>query len=133
MPLVERFELQHIDQPTGSIVVAESERNVPFSIRRVYFLHHVPGTQRRGGHAHKKLTQIAVCAQGSCRFRLDDAVETAEVVLSSPHEGILIRPMIWHDMSEFSDDCVFLVLASEHYDESDYIRSYDEFKHAAAR
>ena len=106
---------------------------MPFSIRRVYFLHHVPATQKRGGHAHKKLTQIAVCARGSCRFHLDDGIETAEVVLSGPHAGIVIRPMIWHEMSEFSDDCLFLVLASEHYDESDYIRSYDEFTHAAAR
>jgi dTDP-4-dehydrorhamnose 3,5-epimerase-like enzyme len=133
MSLVERFELQHIDGPAGSIVVAQGERDVPFPIRRVYYLHSVPPNQTRGLHAHKSLTQLAVCVRGSCRFRLDDGRETAEVVLSNPHEGIIIRPMLWREMSEFSEDCVLLVLASDHYDESDYIRNYEDFKNAVAR
>ena len=132
MPLVERFEFHHVDGAAGSIVIAQSELDVPFPIRRVYFLHGVPATQVRGAHAHRKLIQIAVCARGSCRFRLDNGIETATVELSSPHEGIVIRSMVWREMSDFSDDCVLLVLASEHYDEGDYIRSYEEFKNAVA-
>jgi dTDP-4-dehydrorhamnose 3,5-epimerase-like enzyme len=133
MPVVERFHFQHIDSATGSIVVAQGERDVPFAIKRIYFLHSVPPAQTRGLHAHKTLTQIAVCVRGSCKIRLDNGRETADVVLSSPHEGILIRPMLWREMSEFSEDCVLLVLASDHYDEADYIRNYEDFKNAFAR
>lgn len=132
MSLVERFAFQHVDSATGSIVIAQGERDVPFPIRRVYFLHGVPARQARGAHAHKRLTQIAVCAKGRCRFHLDNGRETADVVLSSPHEGIVLRPMLWREMSEFSPDCVLLVLASDYYDESDYIRSYEEFKRDVA-
>jgi UDP-2-acetamido-3-amino-2,3-dideoxy-glucuronate N-acetyltransferase len=128
VPLVEHFELQHIDAATGSIVVAQGERDLPFAIKRVYFLHSVPADQTRGLHAHKTLVQLAVCVKGSCRFHLDDGRDSADVVLSSPHHGIVIRPMLWREMSHFSSDCVLLVLASEHYDEADYIRSYEEFK-----
>ena len=132
MALVERFAFQHIVNPAGSIVVGQGGLDVPFAIKRIYYLYGVPATQRRGAHAHKSLIQIAVCPRGSCRFRLDNGRETAEVTLSSPYEGIVIRPMIWRDMMDFSEDCVLLVLASEHYDESDYIRNYDDFKKACA-
>ena len=131
--LVERFAFQHIDSPTGSIVVAHGERDVPFAIRRVYYLHGIPSGQRRGAHAHKTLTQIAVCVAGRCTFRLDDGRDSAEVVLDNPHEGLIIRPKMWRDMYDFSADCVLLVLASEPYDEADYIRDYEEFKRAYAR
>jgi hypothetical protein len=132
MPLVERIALQHVDDRNGSIVVAEAERGVPFAVRRVYFLHGVPQGEVRGGHAHKALVQVAVCVHGSCRFHLDDGVNTADVVLDTPHEGIVIRSMVWRTMSEFSPGAVLLVLASDYYDERDYIRSYDEFIHAVA-
>jgi hypothetical protein len=130
MSLVERFAFQRIENAGGTIVVAQGERDVPFAIKRIYFLHGVPTDQTRGMHAHKTLIQIAVCVSGRCRFRLDNGVETEEVTLSKPDEGIVIRPMIWREMFEFSKDCVLLVLASEHYDESDYIRSYEAFKDA---
>jgi dTDP-4-dehydrorhamnose 3,5-epimerase-like enzyme len=130
VPLVKRIELQHIDAATGSIVVAQGELDVPFAIKRVYFLHSVPAGQTRGNHAHKTLVQLAVCVSGSCRFRLDDGRETAEVLLDSPHDGLLIESMMWREMYEFSENCVLLVLASERYDESDYLRSYEEFKRA---
>jgi UDP-2-acetamido-3-amino-2,3-dideoxy-glucuronate N-acetyltransferase len=133
MPLVERVTLQHVDDASGSIVIGEAERNVPFEIRRVYYLHNVPQGANRGGHAHKELVQLAVCVHGSCRFGLDNGAETADVILDSPHEGILIRSMVWRTMSEFSPGAVLLVFASAHYDERDYIRSYDEFIHAVAR
>jgi dTDP-4-dehydrorhamnose 3,5-epimerase-like enzyme len=131
MALVERIRFQHIENDAGSIVVAESERSVPFAIQRVYYLFGVPAEQRRGAHAHKTLTQVAVCVKGSVRFRLDNGRESEEVVLSRPNEGIVIRPMFWRDMYDFSSDCVLMVLASAHYDERDYIRNYDEFIHAS--
>ena len=130
MPLVERFQFEHHVNPTGSLVVAHGEANVPFPIRRIYFVYGVPPHQVRGRHAHKTLTQVAVCARGSCRFLLDNGAETAEIELSTPNEGIVLRPMVWHEMSEFSEDCVLLVLASDAFDESDYIRNYEEFKRA---
>jgi len=130
MPVVERFQFQHLANPAGSIVVAHGERDVPFAIRRIYFLYGVPADQMRGRHAHKTLTQIAVCVRGSCRFCLDDGHERTELVLSKPYEGLVIRPMMWREMSDFSEDCVLLVLASDAYDESDYIRDYEEFKNA---
>jgi len=133
MPLIERIHFKHADHVGGSLVVAEGEQTVPFAIRRTYFLHSVPPNHTRGLHAHKALTQVAVCARGSCLFRLDDGFETAELRLDSPNDGVLIRPMVWHEMSEFTSDCVFLVLASDHYDESDYIRSYEDFKRAVDR
>jgi dTDP-4-dehydrorhamnose 3,5-epimerase-like enzyme len=133
MSLIEPFHLRHVENAGGTIVIAQGELDVPFPIRRVYYLHGIPPGQTRGMHAHKQLTQIAVCVHGSCRFRLDNGRETAEVVLSNPHEGIIIRPMLWREMSEFTADCVLLVLASEHYDEADYIRNYEDFKRAVAR
>lgn len=132
MPLIEPYQFQHQVNPEGSIIVAQGELDVPFPIRRMYFLHSVPPGQVRGRHSHKALTQIAVCAQGSCRFRLDNGSESAELLLDRPDQGIIIRPMIWREMFDFSPGCVLLVLASEHYDESDYIRDYDEFKRAVA-
>jgi len=128
MALVERFAFQHFVNPAGSIAVAEGGKDVPFEIKRIYYLYGVPAGQMRGAHAHKALIQIAVCVAGSCRFRLDNGVETAEVTLSKPNEGIVLRPMTWREMTDFSPDCVLLVLASEHYDESDYIRDYKTFK-----
>jgi UDP-2-acetamido-3-amino-2,3-dideoxy-glucuronate N-acetyltransferase len=132
MPLVERFQFQHLLNPEGSIVVAHSERDVPFAIQRIYYLYGVPSGQTRGFHAHKTLMQIAVCVRGSCRFRLDNGAESDEIVLSKPSEGIVIRPMMWREMSEFTDDCVLLVLASAPYDESDYIRNYQDFRNVVA-
>jgi dTDP-4-dehydrorhamnose 3,5-epimerase len=133
MSLIESIDLQHHVHPSGSLVVAQSELGVPFAIRRTYFVYGVPEDQLRGRHAHKTLTQLALCARGRCRFRLDDGHETAELLLDRPNLGIILRPMVWHEMFDFSDDCVLLVLASAHYDEGDYIRDYNEFKRAVAK
>ena len=133
MPLVEPFKFQSIEQASGSIVIGEGERNVPFPIRRVYFLHGLNKGVRRGFHAHRDLVQIAVCAHGSCMFHLDDGAQTAEVQLDQPAVGLIVRPMIWHEMYDFSANCVLLLLASKHYDEEDYLRSYEDFKIVANR
>ena len=82
---------------------------------------------RRGFHAHKKLKQILICVKGSCKILLDDGIEKAEVLLDKPNKGLLIESHLWREMFDFSEDAVLMVLASELYDESDYIRDYDEF------
>jgi dTDP-4-dehydrorhamnose 3,5-epimerase-like enzyme len=126
------MDIKLIDFPAlgddrGSLVALESNTDIPFDIKRVYYIF---GTQQgvaRGFHAHKKLKQVAVCVTGKCKMVLDSGVNQAEIWLDSATKGVLIEDMIWREMHDFSDDCVLLVLASEHYDESDYIRNYDEF------
>jgi dTDP-4-dehydrorhamnose 3,5-epimerase-like enzyme len=111
----------------GSLVALESNKHVPFDIKRVYYIF---GTQKevsRGFHAHRHLTQVAVCVTGKCRMVLDDGKQRSEIWLDSSTKGILIKDMVWREMHDFSEDCVLLVLASEHYDEDDYIRDFDEF------
>lgn len=125
--LFEEIRLPLLGDARGSLAVLESLENVPFSISRVYYIF---GTQigvSRGFHAHKELRQIAVCVAGKCRMVLDSGIAKETVWLDTPTKCITIDPFIWHEMHDFSEDCVLLVLASAHYDESDYIRNYDEF------
>lgn len=111
----------------GMLVALETNKEVPFDIKRVYYMYDtVPGV-RRGYHAHKKLQQILICTSGSCKIHLDDGKDTAEVVLDKPYEGLLVTNNMWREMYDFSPDAVLMVLASELYDESDYIRDYHQF------
>ena len=112
----------------GSLVALESNKNIPFEIKRVYYIFDTKSGVVRGLHAHKDLSQVMVCLKGSCRIVLDNGCTKEQVVLDSPDKGLLIDSMMWREMHDFSADCVLLVLASEHYDEADYIRDYDEFK-----
>ncbi len=109
----------------------ESNRNVPFDIRRVYYITGMSPDQPRGFHAHRQLQQVAVCVAGRCRMVLDDGKTRNETWLDTPDNGVLIGNMVWREMHDFSSDCVLLVLASELYDEADYIRDYDAFLRAA--
>lgn len=111
----------------GSLVALEAAKTVPFDIQRVYYLFGTKPGVSRGFHAHRKLQQVAVCVTGKCRMVLDDGKTREEVWLDSPVKGLLIGNLIWREMHDFSPDCVLLVLASEHYDEMDYIRDYSEF------
>jgi len=111
----------------GSLIALEEYHNTPFDIKRVYYIFGTKEGVRRGFHAHKELKQIAICVSGSCMFHLDDGKNTQEFLLNSPNQGLLIEGLIWREMYNFSSDCVLLVLASEHYDEDDYIRDYDAF------
>ena len=111
----------------GSLIALEENYNTPFAIKRVYYIFGTKEGVRRGFHAHKELKQLAICVSGSCKFHLDDGKEKKEVLLESPDRGLLIEGLIWREMYDFSPDCVLLVLASEYYDESDYIRDYDDF------
>lgn len=117
-----------IGDSMGYLTPLEAERNVPFPIRRVYYVYDTAPGVRRGFHAHRRTRQLAICVHGSCRFHMDDGREKLSVLLDANTSGLLIEPMIWHEMDEFSDACVLLVLASEYYDESDYIRSREAFE-----
>jgi dTDP-4-dehydrorhamnose 3,5-epimerase-like enzyme len=112
----------------GSLISLESQKNIPFEIKRVYYIFGTQPGVSRGFHAHKELQQIAICISGSCHFILDNGLKKEEIFLNSPEKSIFIDPMIWHEMHNFSDNCVILVLASDYYNESDYIRSYNLFK-----
>lgn len=119
--------LQKHGDDRGSLVALEEENNIPFSIKRVYYIFDTKEGVRRGFHAHKELKQVAIAVKGSCRFLLDDGTERVEVVLDNPAQGLLIESYIWREMYDFSSDCVLMILADSHYDEKDYIRDYDDF------
>ena len=127
MNLVQWIKFPALGDERGSLVALEGNKSIPFDIKRVYY---ISGTQpgvARGFHAHKALKQVAVCITGKCRMLLANGTEKAEVWLDSPTQGLLIEEMVWREMHDFTPNCVLLVLASEHYDESDYIRDYEDF------
>lgn len=121
-------ELSKKGDARGALVVLEQHKDIPIEIKRVYYMFDTANDVRRGFHAHKKLTQIAIPVKGSCKFLLDDGNTVEHVLLASPTTGLVIEPMVWHEMFDYSDDCVLMVLADDYYDESDYIRSYEDFK-----
>ena len=126
--LIKLVDFSVLGDERGSLIALESNNQIPFDIHRVYYLYRTKPGVARGFHAHKKLKQLAVCIKGSCRFVMDDGENKEEVILSTPDKGLLIDAMQWHEMYDFSDDCVLMVLADQFYDESDYIRDYGEFK-----
>ena len=130
MSLIKIINLPTIGDNRGSLVAMEAMDKIPFNIKRAYFIFDTQKNVSRGFHAHKDLQQVAVCVAGKCRMTLDNGKKREDVWLDSPNKGIFIDKYIWREMHDFSEDCVLLVLVSEHYDESDYIRSYDDFKKA---
>ena len=122
------FEVKGDDR--GSLVALEALKNIPFAIKRVYYLTKLSADYPRGFHAHIELKQVAICLNGSCRFVLDNGQHKEEVVLDSSAVGLYIPEMIWREMHDFSEDCVLIVLASEYYAEADYIRDYTAFLEA---
>lgn len=127
MNLIEWIELPNLGDHRGSLVVAEANRNIPFNIQRLYYIFGAQPDVPRGFHAHKDLQQIAFCIQGSCKMLMDNGKEKLEVLIGQSNKGLFIPPMVWHEMHDFSKDCILLVLASDYYEESDYIRNYDQF------
>lgn len=116
------------DVPDGNLFIAEAGRQVPFDIKRVYFINNLANQKAvRGHHAHRKLEQAIFCISGSFTLHLDDGRTKQRVLLNDPSCGIRLGPMLWHTMSSFSYDCVILVLASDYFEEADYIRSHAEF------
>ena len=128
MSLIHWIDFPKIGDDRGNLVALEGNKNIPFSIKRVYYLFDLQSDIPRGFHAHKELIQVAVCVKGHCDILMDDGKSKEVVTLDAPDKGLLIDVMQWHEMQNFSDDCVLLVLASDYYCENDYIRSYDEFK-----
>ncbi len=122
-----------IDLPTiidqrGNLTYVQKSELIPFSISRVYYLHGVPKNGERGGHAHRELEQVIVAASGCFSVRLYDGYNWTSVKLHSPSEGLLLRNLVWRELSDFSSNSVCLVMASKSYDESDYIRCISEFE-----
>lgn len=134
MSLIKFLDLKTLGDERGHLVVLENNKNVPFEVKRVYYLTDTQPGVPRGFHAHKDLLQVAVCVSGKCLMKLDDGVGKEEVWLDTPDKAILIDKMVWHEMHDFSQNCVLLVLASDFYDEADYVRDYSRFlemvKHA---
>ncbi|EOA2695126.1 FdtA/QdtA family cupin domain-containing protein [Citrobacter portucalensis] len=125
---IELIPLQIHGDDRGSLVSLERDVNIPFDIRRVYYIFDTQQGVTRGYHAHIKLQQVAIALRGSCVFVMDDGKERVEITLNNPAQGLLIRSCIWREMKNFSPDCVLMVLADMEYDESDYIRDYEQFK-----
>lgn len=124
----EWIDFPKLGDERGELSVAESENHIPFGLKRAYWIFGTNKNVRRGFHAHHKLEQVAIAINGSCKMLLDDGEKKTNVILDSPTRGIKVNPLIWHEMFEFTEDCILLVLASDVYDESDYIRDYEEFR-----
>jgi len=120
--------LSKINNRAGNITIVEGNKNVPFEIKRLYYLYDIPGGEDRGGHAHKELHQLIIAASASFDVMLDDGTNKKIVTLNRPDYGLMIVPGIWRELMEFSSGSICLVLASEIYLAQDYIRGYDAFK-----
>ena len=123
--------IKYVFQPhgdeRGQLIALEEFKDIPFEIKRVYYMYDTAKGVTRGHHAHKSLEQILVCIHGSCKVLLDNGKEKKVIPLEKPYEGLYVASHMWHEMSDFSADAVLMVLASDLYDESDYLRNYDEF------
>lgn len=132
MDLVDVFTLDVFGDHRGSLIsLEENSKCIPFSIKRVYYIFDTKEDIIRGKHAHKELEQIVISVSGECDFFVDNGFEQQVIKMDHPSKAIHIRNMVWREMMNFSEDCVLLVLASEHYDLNDYIFDYDEFVNAA--
>ena len=124
---IKMYDFQQHGDKRGMLVALEEMKDIPFEVKRIYYMYDTVAGVRRGYHAHKALQQILIAIHGSCKIHLDDGNDTAEVVLDKPYEGLYLSNNVWREMYDFSDDAVLMVLASEYYDENDYIRNYHDF------
>jgi len=122
------MNLPKVTDKRGNLTFIEGNRHIPFEIKRVYYLYDVPGGESRGGHAHRRLQQFIIAASGSFDVILDDGFERKRFHLNRSYYGLYVPPMIWRELNNFSSGSVCLVLASEPYDDDDYIRDYETFK-----
>ncbi|HVX51921.1 MAG TPA: FdtA/QdtA family cupin domain-containing protein [Chitinophagaceae bacterium] len=132
LPLVYDCNILHlpkIENVSGSITPIEGNKEIPFAIKRIYYLYDVPGGANRGGHAHKKLHQLIVAASGSFDILLDDGIIKKTIQLNRPYYGLYLPAGIWRDIFNFSSGAICLVLASDYYDAAEYIRDYNDFLH----
>ena len=127
--MIARYEdFQRMGDDAGWLIALETGKNIPFDMRRAYYIYGTADGVTRGKHAHHKLRQLMVCMAGSCTVLLDDGHTREEVRLTTNERGLYIDPMVWHEMHTFSRDCVLLVLADDLYKLDDYIRDYTAFK-----
>lgn len=126
MQVVKYAFQQHGDE-RGMLVALEEYHDIPFEIKRIYYMYDTKEEVHRGFHAHKNLEQILICIHGSCKIRLDNGTEQKIVLLEKPYEGLYVANNMWREMYDFSPDAVLMVLASDYYREEDYIRNYDDF------
>lgn len=123
----EIIDLPRIIDPRGNLSVAEQQQNIPFDIKRVYFVYDVPAGESRGGHAHKECKEFITAVSGSFTLNLEANGEKVSLLLNKPYQGVLVNEGIWRTLDDFSSGAVVLVLASDYFDEDDYIREYDDF------
>ena len=124
---VQKYVFQMHGDDRGMLIALEEFKDIPFEIKRVYYMYDTKAGVRRGFHAHRSLEQILVCIHGSCKVQLDNGIEKKIVALERPYEGLYISNDIWREMFDFSPEAVLMVLASDYYKEEDYIRDYEEF------
>lgn len=122
------IELPKICSEKGNISIVENNKIIPFDVNRIYYLYDIPAGSDRGGHAHKELRQLIIAASGSFKIILDDGLNKREVTLNNPNKALLLPPGLWRELIDFSSGSICLVLASQEYNENDYIRNYQEFK-----
>ena len=122
------IDMSKVHTDVGNITVLENGENIPFDVKRIYYLYDVPGGESRGGHAHYELEQYIIAASGAFDVVLDDGVNKRRVTLNRPHIALHIVPGLWRELDDFSSGSICMVLASHTYEESDYIRNYSEFK-----
>lgn len=118
---------KHHSERNGNLTVVENGKTLPFDVKRVYYIYDVPGGENRGAHAHKELSQLIVAASGSFTVTLDDGKCKRSFFLNRPYQGLYVKPGLWRDLVDFSSGAVAMVLASDVYLQSDYLRSYEEF------
>lgn len=121
------IDISKIHNQAGNITVAENEKNMPFAIKRIYYLYDIPGGEARGGHAHYELEQYVIAASGSFDVVLDDGANKRRITLNRPYMALHIVPGLWRELDNFSSGSITMVLASEVYEEKDYIRDYTKF------
>ena len=124
------FPIKQSRGKAGSLVALESFNEIPFEVKRVFYIINLEDAQRRGCHAHHKTQLFLVCLQGECDVLLDNGSEKTTVSLRGPNQGIIIDPYIWHEMDAFKSHCLLLVMANTFFDEEDYIHDYRLFLEA---
>ncbi|WP_250479409.1 MULTISPECIES: FdtA/QdtA family cupin domain-containing protein [unclassified Caballeronia] len=125
--IISIVDLPKITDPRGNLTFIEGTRHVPFEMQRAYYLYDVPSGASRAGHAHYALQQIIIAVSGSFDLVLDNGYERRTITCNRPNQGVLMKSLVWRELENFSSGSVCLVLASMPYEESDYIRNYDEF------